>query len=409
MPLETPQEFPALSGVEPNISQSSNPVTSCTQIVEPSGRPLITLENQSINSPNVSLQDPSSTVIEVEHQTTLDSVVSSAANALTGYAGNGTTDDEDHLFQAHAVLVSSRRRNGDLREVCGIWAGRIAPLVATRENELGKHIHKGAPLYNTGLAFFLAGDFDSAMRYFAQADEEDVQHKGAHEFRVVAGDHPLSKEIIIDPIIQSLAAFWVADYAKICGCNFDGQELINLLLALAYRPSDCLQAVVALHRIRTCVGGPQNHATSAIRFRALADLLHLIESFLRQFQKIKGQLAAHVTFLLQANQRSKTAYGEFSTAFGKWTKTTGKDPDSSSALDWIASETSNRLVAAPDNGTAAGIVAFFCHKYRNSLLHVNEEALIVFNSQEECLAAAGYVVSMLRICLHAKDRTFGKL
>jgi hypothetical protein len=409
MPSETPQEFPTPSGVAPNISHSLNPAGSRTQDVQPSGVPPIFLDNESINSANVSLQDASAPVIEVEHQTTADSVVSSVLTALNGYAGNGKTDDEDHLFHEHGLLVSSRRRNGDLREVCGLWAERIAPLVEARERQLGKPIHKGAPLYNTGLAFFLAGDFDSAMRYFAQADHEDVQNKGAHEFRLVAGDHPLSREIIIDPIMQSLSAFWVADYAKICGCNFDGQELINLLLALAYRPSDCLQAVVALHRIRACLDGPQNQATLVIRFRALADLLHLIESFLRQFQQVKGQLRAHVAFLLQANRRSETAYKGFGTALGHWTKTTGNDGDSPSALDWISSETSNRLVVAPDSGTAAGIVAFFCHKYRNSLLHVNEEALIVFNNQEDCLAAAGYVLSMLRICLYAKDGTFGKL
>ena len=331
------------------------------------------------------------------------------SEALAAYDGKGTTDDEDELFGAHGALIKARLSSGDLREVCNLWATKIEPLVASREIALGRPIHKGAPLYNTGLAYFVGGDFDSALRYFVAADKEDVQHKRAHNFRVLAGDHPLSKEVIINPIMAELAGCWVQAYDKVCGRTLDAHELINLLLSLASRPSDCLQAIVAMHRIRVSLAGIQNYGTLVVRFRALADLLHLIESFLRQFQNVSGELGVRLQAVLNTNLRARSAYNSFGSDLQQWLNTTRHDPHSPNALNWISVETSSRIAAAPDHGAAAGIATYFCHKYRNSLLHVNEEALDIFNSAKDSLSAAGYIVSMLRLCMYAKQGTFNTL
>ncbi len=54
-----------------------------------------------------------------------------------------------------------------------LWLSELADTTREAEVAAGRRIHKGAPLFNVGLALFAAGDFDKAVTFIAQAGQED--------------------------------------------------------------------------------------------------------------------------------------------------------------------------------------------------------------------------------------------
>src|SRR5262249_19612039 len=118
------------------------------------------------------------------------------------------------------------------------------------------------------------------------------------------------------------------------------------------------------------------------------------------------QLSAHLDHMLGANAAAAASRASFKTARDNWCATTGYDRESAEAMNWISSQTATFIRSAPTPAAAAGVVTFFCHQFRNSLLHMNEENLTIFTNQSDCLAAAGWVLAMLRVCARAKDGTF---
>jgi hypothetical protein len=221
-----------------------------------------------------------------------------------------------------------------------------------------------------------------------------------------SGGSALSEQVFINPLAKLFKSF-ETDYLKITGSALDGKEFKWILKAMTGRPADAIQAVVALHRFRRSLTGHQNQGSAVIRFRALAELLHLVESFLRQFQKgVKGQLNDHLDFLVAGNPVVKAARTAFDSARVKWVKQTGFDWNSYQIMNWISGETSLRIVAAARPAEATGAIVYFCHQFRNSLLHVNEENLTVFQDKNECVKATGWVLGMLRACARAKEGKF---
>jgi hypothetical protein len=176
---------------------------------------------------------------------------------------------------------------------------------------------------------------------------------------------------------------------------------------MAGRPADAIQAVVALHRLRRSLFGNQNQGTAIIRFRALADLLHLVESFLRQFQtNVQGELGKRLNHLVALNPVVHAARATFDNDRKTWAANVNCDEKSLQAMNWVSSETGARITSAVTPATAAGAVIFFCHQFRNSLLHVNEENLTIFQNKDECVKAVGWVLGMLRACVRAKEGKF---
>ena len=224
---------------------------------------------------------------------------------------------------------------------------------------------------------------------------------------ILIGDNQLSEQVFIAPLAELFKSAWGADYAKITGHALDGQEFKGLLKAMAGRPSDAIQAVVALHRLARSLSGHQNQGTAVIRFRALAELLHLVESFLRQFQtRVKGQLGDHLNHLVAANPVVKTARATFDKDCHTWATNAKCDKKSHQAMNWISGETGLRIASAATPAVATGVVVYFCHQFRNSLLHVNEENLTIFQNKDECVKAVAWVLGMLRACARAKEGKF---
>jgi hypothetical protein len=320
--------------------------------------------------------------------------------------------DCDAIFAFHTNYVDFCIKSRIVQRARNLWRERIAPIVDASELRLRTtnptaRIHRGAPLYNTGLCSFVLGDFDRALQYIAEAGCHDEGFGRGNRIKILIGDHPLSQYVIINPLENFFTTVWGPDYAAITGYTLDGTELKRLLLSMADRPADAIQAVIALHRLTRTISGPQNHGTSVVRFRAFADLLHLVESFLRQFQTaVTGQLDDHLNCLVNANPATNTARTIFRRDRKAWATAAGCDCNSSDAMNWISNETGTRISSSRTPASATGIVIFFCHQFRNSLLHVNEESLSIFRNEEECLKAAGWVLGMLRNCARAKEGKF---
>jgi hypothetical protein len=331
-------------------------------------------------------------------------VVERVTEALNGYGGGGSAEQQDRLFEAHTAFVGRILLGGDCREAAKLWPNHIKDLVLERETVLNMPIHKGAPLYNTGLVFFVAGDFDRALQYFVEAGAADEALGRGHRIAVPIGGHPLSRQVILEPL-AGLLNHWAANYMLVTGLALDLDELKSLLSLMADRSSDTLQAVIALHRIQHTLDGTENSGARIVRFRALADLVHLVESFLRQFQDktIRGELGKRIEALLKFNSIVKKGRDDFRQAFDKQRI---PNDDYVAVLNWITQETRSRCLYASSPAYAAGVITFFCHRLRNSLLHVNEEELLIFREKDTCLSAAGWVLAMLRVAGFAKERKF---
>lgn len=351
---------------------------------------------------------PSSEVRPAQER--LTEMVRDVTSSVNLYEGHGSPEDEDRLFKAHTQCFVDYFADHDLRGLKESWAKNLEPVVKAREAQLGRPIHKGAPLHNTGLLFFADGDFDSALAYLAQAGEEDERAGRGRWHQVVIGDHTLSKGVLIEPLETELIPVWVASYQKITGRNLDSNELISLLRLIADRTADAIQAIIALHRIRRSRSGPQNGGTSVVRFTALADLMHLIESSLRVFQTgVDGELGRRIGDVLKHNPKAKSAYEAFANDFASRCSNNGEDRHSATAMNWIFNETEQRITSGSSPAISAGVAAFFCHQFRNALLHENNQQLSVFQTAEKCVLAAGWSLGTLRICMMDKEESFATL
>jgi hypothetical protein len=340
-----------------------------------------------------------------------EDVVVQQVSAQLGANESHPNPDPDAIFAFHTDYAAFCMRARLAQRPRRLWQDRIAPLVDASELRLKvanatARIHRGAPLYNVGLCSFMMGDFDRALQYIAEAGLYDQALGRGPHINILLGDHPVSEQVFIKPLQSLLQTTWSPDYAASTGFALNAQELKNLLLLMSGRESDAVQAVAALHRIARTLNGPQNHGTCVVRFRALADLLHLVESFLRQFQPVPGQLKAHLDHMLAPNPAALAGRAAFKVDRDTWCTSAGCATDSIQAMNWVSSETSNHIRSAATPAGAAGAVTFFCHHFRNSLLHVNEESLVIFQNQNDSLAAAGWVLAMLRICARAKEGRF---
>lgn len=328
---------------------------------------------------------------------------------LEAYTGNGTLDQQDAIFASHTLHIREQLENGDMRSACNAWDEKLETLVSSREKQLGQLIHKGAPYYNTGLAYFVAGNFDAAFCFLAEAGGEDARNGRGDRNLILRGQHPLSRQMLIEPISKLFFCHWQDDYLRITSKLLDEGEFIDLLEGISGRVSDSLQLVCALHKFRISLATPQNHAAALIRVKAIGEMLHLVESYLRQFQSIEGQLKVRLDAILLTNQRMKMGYDEMAVLLEREAIAKSWSQKSPNSLNWIYKETHDQLSKGGSAARLAGLCAFFCHKYRNTLLHVNEEGLTVFQRQEDCIQVIGWVLSMLRLCRHAKDQTLAAL
>jgi hypothetical protein len=335
--------------------------------------------------------------------------VKAALAGLRTYAGGGDSVAEDALFQVHTNLVlgvlatGATRLNGPVL----LWERLLAPETAATEKRLGKLIHKGAPLYNTGVCLFLLNDFDGAFQYFVDADEEN-KRLGPGGIEMLIGKHALSEKILIAPLIRDIAPKWAQDYKAVTGIDLNAGELTRMLEWLGKRTSDAFATVFALHRISRAYNRPKkNQASRLIVVRSIAELLVVLESAIRRIQGagiVGQQLGKRMPALIGVNPKIKGAYDDLLP-----TKFPQGQGESAAALNAVVNEGVIRFGAAKSEAERAGIVCYIAYRLRNSLLHLNEEALDIYGNLDLAVRMSGWALAANRLARHREEGTLTAL
>jgi hypothetical protein len=153
------------------------------------------------------------------------------------------SQDDDILFAPfNGYVQSAWLLDFPLRPV-RLWFTDLLPAVVQLEGQVG-HVHKGAPLFNIGLCFFMAGDYPRALQYIGAAGGEDEIRApgGASKLLTGAG---LSEQVLLQPLYAWLRSNFGADYSGATGCDLDSGEFQGLIAFLAARLGDATLLLAA--------------------------------------------------------------------------------------------------------------------------------------------------------------------
>lgn len=324
----------------------------------------------------------------------------------------GTDDD---IFGAHTLFVKFAIDHRDPLPAIDIWENKIAPDVHLAEAYLAKNgspqprIHKGAPLFNVGVACYVAGNLERAFGYVAAAGEENEKSGRGSPFPILIGDDKLSRRFLIKPIGDRYFPVWAEDYKNVTNRELNEAEFVVVLKNLAQRPADAIQLLFALHRFLKADLSFENHATRHIRTRAVAEALVALESTLRRSQtKVLGELGKQMEQLIAANAGVKTSFDTFRADF-KHNAPTPAQERSPSAVNWTTTETQLRLASETTTAGRAGIACYLALRLRNTLLHVVEDSLDIFQQKSLCERCMGLALATVRLAKQGEDATLAAL
>src|SRR5690606_28796983 len=126
--------------------------------------------------------------------------------------------NDDDIFGSHTAFIQFAVNNSDPFPAIRIWEREIAPAVRQAEAQLAAkgspqaRIHKGAPLFNVGVAYYASGDFERAFGYVAEAGEENNKSGRGSQFPILIGDDDLSRRFLIKPLVKRYFDIWTQDY-----------------------------------------------------------------------------------------------------------------------------------------------------------------------------------------------------
>lgn len=415
---ETSTPNPWTLNAEAPVSESKQPwppnageTTKLNYLPNPSGPPILNKPAQTIDEFNKEqselLWKPLGTWVRL--------VELNVTNELQRIRLGTVPTDPDSVFGAHTAFVKFALDNNIQKYPILCWEQTIAPLVAATEDELRKtdpnaRLHKGAPLFNVGVCHFANGDLEDGFKYLSSAGREDELSGGGSRFPVLIGDHALSKQFLIGPVIRELTPSWQLDYISITRSALDEKELTTLIKQAALRPADGIQVVMALHRLLKANRPPNNDWSNFLQTRALGDILVALESMLRRIHQplgIDSELHAQLTELLKANVTSANEFNSFHNWFlSNVPQNHRKRPQGVNAC---VTEAFNRMAGATTASAKAGIASYIAVRLRNSLLHVLEDSLDIYTDKSKCIAMFGYALAVLRIVKHGEDGTLAGL
>jgi tetratricopeptide (TPR) repeat protein len=317
---------------------------------------------------------------------------------------------DDEVFGELFEFVEHCLANGLPQDAIELWNRNISFMANDVKSKLttrGERFHIGSPLYNIGLCYFNLGDFDSALRYIAQAGIEDEQDGRGPRHHILVGKHVLSDQIIIDPFVAwaEAHAACVDTYQGGCGEPLEYDQLANLMDQMLSNPENAIQFVASLHRIVRSYEPPENHASRHARIRALADMAHLVESTMRAWQtKCDGvTLLGRFERLFDGHTDTRISYDQaharFCLQFPNDQKTKEKHPDRESVvgINWAIQDGLSQIDASSSLKVRIGIAAYLVVRLRNSLMHYNDAALCLYSNNCAFERALGIVLAATRI------------
>lgn len=350
------------------------------------------------------------------HSMEVEIVNATMENLSNWSQGTWVGDSGDSLFSAHTEYVNAAIRAGISERPARLWADVLWPKTVEIENakqksDPGSRIHKGAPHYNAGMCFLLAGDLDRAVQFIAEAGAEDELLGRGSRGKVLVGDNHLSEEILIGPLVSCLVPKWEAAYFEITGCALDKGELKALLNWVSTMSrEDAVQAVVALHRLLVAENGPENDALRHIRVQALTNLILLIESCLRKwsggrpgqqlFDRMKAMTAVHGPCEVAFD----AAHARFYTQF----PSTHADKETHVGLNWAINDCL-RAYGGASRVTRAGISCYMAVRLRNSLMHIIEGRTDLYTDKNKVTTLAAMMFSVTRLSRRGHEGTLSEL
>jgi len=341
-------------------------------------------------------------------------VITNVREALARRLALNGPENDDDIFSAFTVFVEYCRARGLSHRAISLWNRDLRGLVEgaeqqMRRNDLNARIHKGSPLYNVGLSFFIIGNFERAYQFIAEAGIEDERsHRGART-QILIGNYELSRQILIAPLEEALLPSLENDYGAISDLKLNGQELNELFNWLVLRSADAFQTLIALHRFSKLQCPPGNEAAAHIQVRAIADLVVAVESSMRRWQVgMAGlQLHARTEQMLATNPAAQTQFHAFHGDFcAGWAL---QDRESAAALEWVISETVSRLAVAANPASRVGLATYLVVRLRNNLMHVLDDSLSLYSNSQLRTRIAGIVLSVVRISKRGDDQTLNSI
>lgn len=330
--------------------------------------------------------------------TTLNAILSSIESAIFDEIAQNIeqrikgewSGSDDDLFKPHSVYVKSTIDEGIQIRAAALWINKISPYTKAAEKQASIHIHKGAPLFNTGICLLLAGDFTGAAQFIDAAGDENERRKpgSARELIIAQGN----AEQLLTPIVEWLNNCRIKDYQATTRLTLNKTELTELVYYLSNRTSDAMIFVFALLRIALLRPEPETYALKLQRIRILADLVLVLESNLRLWQgPNKGQLYDRIVQLLKTNKKVKAEFENIHNSYKNINK------EDTTALDkWINDETV-RFDLSTITTEKAAIILHLSYVIRNSVMHVLEDQLSIFNDTKKWRRLVIFMIIAIRL------------
>lgn len=327
-------------------------------------------------------------------------------------------EQDDMIFEPHTLLIASIRLLPPEQQIkfvplaARLWVDDLRYITLEKEEELKRsdpnaRIHKGAPLFNVGICFFISGDFDRAFQYFAEAGKEDELSGRGSRNLILTGVNDLADRVIVIPLL-SLIKQWDPDYSRITTNSLSKDEFKSVLGWVGQRPTDAYQTITSLHKLRLLPGTENNEVSRFQGVRALADLVIAVESSMRRWQKDKqGELYVRLRSLFAPYTICLKTFDRFHEDF--YAEFPKPRHETAEAVDWVVAEALEGLTNSADMQVRVGIACYLVLRLRNSLMHVNEEGLNLQKDSVLCTKISGIVFACLRISMHGEQNTLSTI
>jgi len=372
----------------------------------------------------VPVDDPNSIDVDAEVHSAVDvldrleaKIMSDFRRRIDARALGEWSESDDAIFLGHTHLCTVCWHNLIPQRAIRLWLMDMVDLVDEADRRIaqsgtGQPIHRGAPLYNVGVCFFMAGDLDRALQYLSQAGVSDEAIGRGDANQVLLGDHPLSRQLLRRTVAAWVSVCWGQSFQQATGHPLNEAEIDSLLRWLTV--PDAVQVVVSLHRLAGLQVGPENQASRHLRVQALADLVLVFESTLRKWQpsglrELMDRVHTNPNALLRQNLASRAGFQT------QWDRQNAEIQagrlarNTTAALDWTVADSLAEFAAASTTATRAGIACYVTYQLRNSLMHVIDGSIALYSDQAKLMAAAGLVMAAIRISQHGAMNTLGGL
>ena len=345
-------------------------------------------------------------------------------NLLQKVSGVWTQSDDD-LFSPHTTYCVECWQSGLPETASRFWEETLNSEVKAADTVLAKQtpptrIHKGAAFYDTGLGYLLAGHLDKAVAWISEAGQEEANRGTGNGHSLLLGNHGLTEKWILTPLVTWMTSSpWQSEWLSVTSRNLDLSELKGLVNWLSTNVENAIHLIVSLLRLKAIESLPMNDAVRHVRVQGYADLLLIVESSLRAWQtspQAQGQqLYNRLDIMLSAKAEAKKAFkaaeGRFASQFPKDPATNKDHPDkeTSTAVNWVINDTLTHMCAAAGTAERAGIACHLVARLRNSLMHVIDGSVDLYQDDTKFLRVAAITLAVIRLSQSADEGTLAAL